>query len=198
MLKSKRSLNYANVTATLALVFSMSGGALAANHYLINSTKQIKPSVLKSLKGNAGANGAPGATGPTGPAGPSGSAGSQGKEGAPGPAGSAVAYAHITGYSNKATPGSGLLDAENSKNVSAVSEVKGEEGLYCVTVTVPVHTVTGIADLIFGGTDVTVGADFSYVPLLVGAGECPAGTTLIVVTANSTKAIAANFWLTFN
>jgi hypothetical protein len=198
MLKSKRSLNYANVTATLALVFSMSGGALAANHYLISSTKQIKPSVLKSLKGNAGGNGAPGATGPTGPAGPSGSAGSQGKEGAPGPAGSAVAYAHITGYSNKATPGSGLLDAENSKNVSAVSEVKGEEGLYCVTVTVPVHTVTGIADLIFGGTDVTVGADFSYVPLLVGAGECPAGTTLIVVTANSTKAIAANFWLTFN
>ncbi len=198
MLKSKRSLNYANVTATLALVFSMSGGALAANHYLISSTKQIKPSVLKSLKGNAGANGAPGATGPAGPAGPSGSAGSQGKEGAPGPAGSAVAYAHITGYSNKATPGSGLLDAENSKNVSAVSEVKGEEGLYCVTVTVPVHTVTGAADLLFGGTGVAVTADFSYVPLLIGVGDCPAGTTLVVATANSTKAIAANFWLTFN
>jgi hypothetical protein len=44
-----RRLSYANVTATLALVFSMSGGALAANHYLINSTKQINPRVLKAL-----------------------------------------------------------------------------------------------------------------------------------------------------
>jgi hypothetical protein len=204
MFKSKRSLNYANITATLALVFSMSGGALAASHYLINSTKQINPKVLSKLKGNAGANGAPGATGPagptgpSGPSGPSGAAGSQGKEGPPGPAGSAVAYAHITGYSNKATPGSGLLDAANSKNVSAVSEVKGEEGLYCVTVAVPVHTVIGTADVVFGGSDVAVTADFSYAALLIGTGACPAGTTLIVATANSTKSVAANFWLTFD
>jgi hypothetical protein len=84
MLKSKRSLNYANVTATLALVFSMSGGALAANHYLISSTKQISPKVLKKLKGNAGApgtNGTPGATGATGATGPQGKEGAQGKEG---------------------------------------------------------------------------------------------------------------------
>jgi hypothetical protein len=74
----RRRLSYANVTATLALVFAMSGGALAANHYLINSTKQINPKVLKKLKGNtgktgaAGANGATGATGATGPTGPAG------------------------------------------------------------------------------------------------------------------------------
>jgi hypothetical protein len=37
---------YANVAATLALVFSMSGGALAASHYLITSKKQIAPKVL--------------------------------------------------------------------------------------------------------------------------------------------------------
>ncbi len=191
----RRRLSYANVTATLALVFAMSGGALAANHYLINSTKQIKPSVLKSLKGAAGP---AGSAGPAGPAGPAGAAGAQGTQGPAGAPGSAVAYAHITGYSNKATPGSGLLDAGNSKNVSAVSEVKGEEGLYCVTVAVPVHTVTGIADALFGGTSVAVTADFSYAALLVGTGACPAGTTLIVVTANSTKAVAANFWLTFD
>ncbi len=59
----RRRLSYANVTATLALVFAMSGGALAANHYLINSTKQINPKVLKKLKGNAGA---PGKEGPSG------------------------------------------------------------------------------------------------------------------------------------
>ena len=50
----RKRLSYANVTATLALVFAMSGGAMAANSYLINSTKQINPKVLKKLTGNAG------------------------------------------------------------------------------------------------------------------------------------------------
>jgi hypothetical protein len=59
-------LSYANVVATLALVFAMSGGALAANHFLINSTKQINPKVLKTLKGRTGGRG------PAGPQGPSG------------------------------------------------------------------------------------------------------------------------------
>jgi hypothetical protein len=36
---------------TLALVFAMSGGAYAARRFVITSTKQIKPSVLKSLSG---------------------------------------------------------------------------------------------------------------------------------------------------
>ena len=43
-------LSYANVVATLALVFSMSGGALAAKHYLLSSTRQISPKVLRSLE----------------------------------------------------------------------------------------------------------------------------------------------------
>jgi hypothetical protein len=61
MPKSKLShLSYANVTATLALVFAMSGGALAANHYLVNSTEQINPKVLKKLKGATGTTGAVG------------------------------------------------------------------------------------------------------------------------------------------
>ena len=71
----RRHLNYANVVATLALVFAMSGGALAASHYLINSTKQIKPSVLKKLKGSKGARGAPGTKGLTGATGATGATG---------------------------------------------------------------------------------------------------------------------------
>ena len=73
-----RRLNYANVTATLALLFAMSGGALAANHYLINSTKQINPKVLRALKGKIGPTGPAGLRGlqgPTGPAGPKGKTG---------------------------------------------------------------------------------------------------------------------------
>ncbi len=86
MFSIRRHMSYANVAATFALVFAMSGGALAASHYLITSTKQIKPSVLASLKGKAGANGAPGAQGPagangTGIAGPAGPTGGTGKEG---------------------------------------------------------------------------------------------------------------------
>jgi hypothetical protein len=55
--------------AVLALVFAVSGGAYAAGSYLITSTKQISPSVLAQLKGNASANDAKGASGAQGPAG---------------------------------------------------------------------------------------------------------------------------------
>ena len=71
-------MTYANVVATFALLFAMSGGALAAKHYLVSSTSQISPKVLKELKGKAGA---------TGPAGPAGAPGEKGGQGAPGASG---------------------------------------------------------------------------------------------------------------
>jgi hypothetical protein len=77
----RRRVTFANVTVMLALVFAMTGGAYAAKHYLITSTKQISPKVLKQLKG---ANGPKGDAGPPGPAGPQGPAGAAGKEGPPG------------------------------------------------------------------------------------------------------------------
>ncbi|HEX3911362.1 MAG TPA: collagen-like protein [Solirubrobacteraceae bacterium] len=95
----RRHLNYANVVATLALVFAMSGGAIAAKHYLVNSTSQINPKVLKKLKagagkpgarGAAGSSGAPGekgTIGSVGPAGSAGKAGDRGPEGLEGPEG---------------------------------------------------------------------------------------------------------------
>jgi hypothetical protein len=86
----RKHVTYTNVAMTVALVFAMSGGAYAAGKYLITSTKQISPKVLKSLVGKtgpAGANGAPGATGALGPAGPQGPAGAKGETGATGAAG---------------------------------------------------------------------------------------------------------------
>lgn len=62
----RKHLSYANVAASLALVFSMSGAAVAANHYLINSTRQINPKVLAKLKGRQGPRGPAGARGATG------------------------------------------------------------------------------------------------------------------------------------
>src|SRR6266516_6405599 len=110
MRKSPRThLTYANVAATLALVFAMSGGALAAKHYLINATKQISPKVLKALKGKTGKAGATGKEGPAGKDGAPGAPGGPGKEGPRGPEGapgSALAYAHVNA--------DGTLDTTNT------------------------------------------------------------------------------------
>jgi hypothetical protein len=71
----------ATVVATLALFLALGGTAAAARHYLITSTRQIKPGVLKALhgasgpRGPAGASGPPGAPGAPGPQGPRGEAG---------------------------------------------------------------------------------------------------------------------------
>jgi hypothetical protein len=89
-LRNRIRVSPASVIATLALVFAMTGGAYAAGHFIITSTKQISPKVLKALKGKVGATGATGAQGPagptgaTGPGGPQGPPGATGKEGAPG------------------------------------------------------------------------------------------------------------------
>jgi hypothetical protein len=82
-----RHLSYANVAATIALVLAMSAGAVAAGRYLITSTNQISPKVLKKLTGRPGATGPRGAQGATGSTGPQGATGSTGAQGAVGPAG---------------------------------------------------------------------------------------------------------------
>jgi hypothetical protein len=90
VLRNRLRVSPTTVIATLALVFAMTGGAYAAKKYLITSTKQISPSVLKSLQGKAGpagANGAPGAQGAQGPAGPAGSQGTAGAAGVKGETG---------------------------------------------------------------------------------------------------------------
>jgi Collagen triple helix repeat (20 copies) len=83
----RRHCNFTTVVAFIALLFAMSGGAYAAQRYLITSTRQISPTVLKALKagrGSAGANGAPGNPGAQGTA---GSQGAQGPKGDPGAGG---------------------------------------------------------------------------------------------------------------
>jgi hypothetical protein len=112
----RRRLSYANITATLALVFAMSGGALAATHYVITSTKQISPKVRKELKGNAGAKGATGATG---------AAGAPGAAGAAGAAGTALAYGTVT------INGAGNPAFVNGSGFTGVTEPQAN--VYCIT-----------------------------------------------------------------
>ncbi len=99
----RKHINPATILAFAALVFAITGGAYAASSsggsahgkltasaakkkssYVITSTRQISPTVLKSLQGKAGANGVNGATGPAGPAGAKGETGANGAAGANG------------------------------------------------------------------------------------------------------------------
>ncbi|HEX3511841.1 MAG TPA: hypothetical protein VHT27_12170 [Solirubrobacteraceae bacterium] len=73
-----------NLIAWLALFVALGGTSMAATHYIITSTHQIKPSVLKQLRGAPGARGATGVSGTSGSTGPQGKEGSAGKEGPPG------------------------------------------------------------------------------------------------------------------
>src|SRR5271157_168946 len=102
--------SYANVAATLALVFSMSSGAMAASHYLITSTKQIKPGVLAQLKGDRG----PAGTSVAGPQGAAGPGGPAGAEGAAGPRGAAGA--------------NGIDGATGAQGAPGTAAAKGETG----------------------------------------------------------------------
>jgi hypothetical protein len=184
----RRRLSYANVVATLALVFAMSGGALAANHYLINSTKQINPKVRKALTGKTGKTGA---TGPAGPAGPTGATGGTGAAGSPGTPGSAVAFAHILGKSSPSSP----LDASNSKDVTGVTQPF--PGGYCIATSVPIKNVAGSGDFNSGGSTITVSANFSLVPSTIGI-TCPAGTTVLAETSSAGSTASEDFWISFN
>ena len=119
-----RRLSYANVTATLALVLAMSGGALAATHYIITSTKQIKPSVLSQLKGTSGAPGSPGAQGPQGTQGsqgPAGNPGNNGSSGATGPSGGTGARG--------ATGASGATGATGASGATGATGI-GLDGIF--------------------------------------------------------------------
>jgi hypothetical protein len=149
----RKRMSYANVIATVALFFAFSGGAAyAASHYLITSTKQIKPSVLKSLAGRPGpagpaGAGTPGAQGPAGPAGPQGSAGSAGVAGVNGVSvtseevkkGDATCKSKEGGA--KFTSASGVSTACNGKEGSpwtaggTLPEGKTETGMWSVVTT---------------------------------------------------------------
>ena len=115
----RKRLTYANVIVTLALVFAMTGGAYAAKKYLITSTAQISPKVLKSLQGKTGPVGPAGAAG-AGFQGPQGPAGPAGAKGETGPAG--------TKGTNGANGANGTTGATGPKGTTGSSGVTGSTG----------------------------------------------------------------------
>jgi collagen triple helix repeat protein len=84
MVLLRKRLTSANALLIVVLVLGLSTGAYAASKYVITSLKQIKPGVVKQLKGKAGATGPAGPAGATGPQGLAGTAGKEGPQGGAG------------------------------------------------------------------------------------------------------------------
>jgi hypothetical protein len=136
----KPKLSYANVAATLALVFSMTGGAMAAHHYLITSTKQISPKVVKALTGK---------TGKTGAAGPAGSPGAAGAPGAPGQGPAFGAF----------RDGSVEITSTSSSAPTVIATLTGlPAGAYSIQAKTVVDDENAVEDLLT--CTLTAGADF--------------------------------------
>jgi hypothetical protein len=119
-LRMKDRLGIPGVLAVIALVFAMSGAAFAAKKYVITSTGQIKPSVLKQLKGKTGAQGQAGANGANG------KDGAPGANGAGGTAGKSVVTAAVTPGTLGCVEGGTSVEVEGSGVKKAICN--GEEG----------------------------------------------------------------------
>jgi hypothetical protein len=175
---ARKRVTYANVVMTLALVFAMTGGAFAAKHYLITSTKQISPKVLKALKGARGPAGATGAQGPAGsqgPAGANGKDGTNGSNGSNGAAGESVKVA-AAGSSECA----GLGGARFSNGTGAATACNGRTGF---TKTLPSGATEtgdwGVADNTTAFKEILSGVSFN-IPL-------EKAPTPVYVKANATS-----------
>jgi hypothetical protein len=126
-IRKRLRVSPATVIAGLALVFAMTGGAYAAKKYLITSTRQISPSVLKALQSRAGAVGAQGPAGAAGPQGLAGLAGAKGETGAAGKDGA-------QGREGKEGPSgpkgaAGATGAAGAKGVTGPAGGTGPEGV---------------------------------------------------------------------
>lgn len=128
--------------AIVALVFAMTGGALAAKGVIITKLSQIKPSVQKQLQGKegkAGATGLQGSTGPAGPAGPKGDPGNNGAPGADGEDGKSVTATPIPAEETECGGQGGALVKEQgaSSGIEVCNGNDGEDGSPWVAGTAP-------------------------------------------------------------
>jgi hypothetical protein len=161
------------IACVVVAVISITATAGAASHYLITSTKQIKPSVRKELKGARGPKGTTGATGQAGPQGPAGVQGAQGAQGPAGPVGTSA----LNFVAGSGTIAAGDIDGGSMECPAGQRIVSGgytiSSGYAFIDAPTPDHS----------GWDVAID----------NSGSSVAGTLTIVATcAGSGQAVAAS------
>lgn len=150
--------------ALVALFFSLGGAGLAAERYVVTSTSQIKPSVLKELHGARGPAGPAGQAGAMGPIGPAGSAGVAGQQGVPGVQGTAGTPA-IRAYANVGR--SGVWNGAGVTNITHAAN----SGIYCVT------PPTGVSPT-YAAVTLEADSDFgAFAVIDVSSPDCGSGAT---------------------
>jgi hypothetical protein len=169
----------ATMLSGLALIVAMSGTAVAAglvtggdvkNGSLTGKDVKDRSLTKVDFKGSV--------------QGPRGAEGRRGPQGVAGAAGSAVAYAHINN--------DGTLDADRSKNITAVERDAVLTNYHCVNVSVPVeHAVAALDGTGAGQIVITAGDPFTACSV--------GGSDFAIQTFNGTGAASPRgFWITFN
>jgi hypothetical protein len=102
------------VLSATALFFSLAGAGLAADRYIITSTSQIKPSVLRNLESR-------GSAGPKGERGPAGAQGATGAQGLEGSSGAAAASGPLPAGFSTTSPGVSLPTDDSPVTVASLS-----------------------------------------------------------------------------
>jgi hypothetical protein len=174
----RRHLSYANVMATVAVVFAMSGGAIAATGgftsggslracaneegaiRLLKPGKKCKKGQTAVAWDQTGPAGAKGSTGAAGAAGAPGVAGAPGAKGAEGPKGASGEPANVKwgsiGIDAKVQAGNGVVAAAFSNNHYVVAF--NSDVTNCAVVATPTGGSSGEQTIVVGkaGTEVKV------------------------------------------
>jgi len=213
--KLRRRVSVPGAISMIALFFAMSGGAFAAK-YMISSTNQISPKVLKKLKGAtgpagvtgaAGVSGQKGATGQAGPTGATGSIGVTGPTGAPGTNGTNGATgatgAPGTNGTNGATGATGATGAAGTNGTNGTNGATGATGPAGTTLpsgmtstgTWATSFVNNFAVNIFNYAAISFPLETTFVPVFKWVGPANATTPGAVEgcpgTASEPKAVAS-------